>query len=254
MKRRKFLTHLIFTPLFLLYSTNSRAWFWVALRVVRALVSMMKLTKTVSRVNKQRALISGISMSPISATAQKVKSAEAKIKTRRALENERNITERDKEKLVSRIVEVASNIQDIKDLKEHIDERWNNSQQHSVMEHREHIRNCSKCKPVYDELTKNTTLGFSSDERNSDSESYMVMYEQAKYVISGDHHHEAFRLLKQSARIAIRQGESEYLLYRLQGRDANEVFWRLSHGHQGWDTIIRALKHNDATILDNHIH
>ena len=172
MKRRQLLTFFISSPLLLLYSKNSQAWFWIALRGLRAIYNIIKLTKTVSRINKQKTIFSGISMlsSTTVRATQKVSKSNAKRKIDQALKKEKNITKKDREKLVTRIVDIAGNIQDFKDLSEHLNTQWNSSSPKSVKANREHVVSCTRCKPIYDELTRDTDLVFS----NSNTMNYQI--------------------------------------------------------------------------------
>jgi hypothetical protein len=86
-------------------------------------------------------------------------------------------------------------------------------------------------------------LDFSTD--------YRFRYEHAKLVVFGRaEHHEAFRLLFNAGERAIRAGDQEEMLRRLQN-DGGEggPLHRLSRGHEEWDTLLDALQDRDEERL-----
>lgn len=85
-------------------------------------------------------------------------------------------------------------------------------------------------------------------EDASDETDYRFRYELVKNRVYGKHHVEAFEYLTEAARIAIEQGQSEYLLDRM-AEDKENVLWRLAHGHQQWHEIEDALRARDKNRL-----
>jgi hypothetical protein len=87
----------------------------------------------------------------------------------------------------------------------------------------------------------------------------IALYSLSKTIIYGREHHEAFEMLEQAARLAIRQGKAAILYDRmvadiendLKKDRADRTIWRLTtsdHKHH-WLPIVEALTHNDESLL-----
>ncbi len=78
---------------------------------------------------------------------------------------------------------------------------------------------------------------------------YRFSYERAKLSIKGiTSHHEAFGALALAAEKAIDNGKAQEMLDSLMA-DKDGDFYKLSHGHREWETLIQALKIKDKAAL-----
>ena len=78
---------------------------------------------------------------------------------------------------------------------------------------------------------------------------YRFPYERAKLSIKGvTSHHEAFAALATSAEKAIENGKAQEMLDTLLA-DQDGDFWKPSHGHHEWQTLLAALEHQDKERL-----
>lgn len=85
--------------------------------------------------------------------------------------------------------------------------------------------------------------------KSMDASNYRFTYERVKNRIYGQQHHEAFDLLKEAAKIAIKNNEAREMLHEIE-RDEDGDLWKLSHGHRSqWNMIIDALNDNNEEAL-----
>jgi zinc ribbon protein len=81
------------------------------------------------------------------------------------------------------------------------------------------------------------------------STDYRPILELVINRIYGEKHEEAFDLLKESAKVAIENGEAKKLLYELD-REKNTSLYKLSTHAAKWNKVYRAVKENDVKILE----